>query len=174
MGLFGVSDIAARLPFVLLALISAWLVYEIGSLILSRRAGAMASLILGTSYLWAAYSRRVSLIWRPSVFSWEASCCWCKSWPNLHDLQGNVVAGASGLRALCSHLTIVLRSVLAFLPLVGLMPWLGLACGALPTLIWVWKSIAAYGIIYVGAIFAGFPALVALAPFCRHQPRPMG
>ncbi|SAY39174.1 glycosyltransferase family 39 protein, partial [Candidatus Synechococcus spongiarum] len=60
MGLFGVSDGAARLPFVLLALLSAWIIYGIGALILSRRAGAMASFILGTSYLWAAYSRRVS------------------------------------------------------------------------------------------------------------------
>ena len=60
MRFFGISDIFARLPFVLLALLSAWLVYEIGSLIVSRRAGAMASLILGTSYLWAVHSRTIS------------------------------------------------------------------------------------------------------------------
>ena len=74
MRLFGVSDITARLPFVLLALLSAWLVYGIGSQILGRRAGALASLILGTSYLWAVYSRRVSpdLGYRPGNSFTEA------------------------------------------------------------------------------------------------------
>jgi len=67
MRLFGVSDIAARFPFVLLALLSAWLVYGIGSLILSRRAGAMASLILGTSYLWFVHSRTISRLAWPVV-----------------------------------------------------------------------------------------------------------
>lgn len=60
-------------------------------------------------------------------------------------------------------LTVFLRSALAVLPLVGIMPWLlkqargrkilktpwlwlGLACGALPTFVWVGKSIASYGV----------------------------
>ncbi len=163
MGLFGVSDIAARFPFILLALLSAWLVYGIGSLILSRRAGAMASLILGTSYLWAVHSRTISpnmayislflggvlLLLQELVKPARSSAKFCR-W-RLY-FVGVLFA-----------LTVFLRSALALLPLVGLMPWLlkqargrkilmspwlwlGLACGALPTLIWVWKSIAAYGI----------------------------
>ncbi|SAY39146.1 hypothetical protein, partial [Candidatus Synechococcus spongiarum] len=109
-------------------------------------------------------------------------------------------------------LTIVLRSVLAVLPLAGLMPWLlkqargrkiltspwlwlGLACGALPTLIWLWKSMVAYGVtgftaplrfplgkatetgfplsgfpFYVGAIFAGFLPWSPLLPFAVASP----
>ena len=212
MGLFGVSDIAARLPFVLLALLSAWLVYGIGAVVLSRRAGAMASLILGTSYLWAAYSRRVSpdlasisfflagvLLLVQVLVQPARSSGHCCHWR---------LYGAGVLFAL----TIVLRSVLAVLPLAGLMPWLlrqargrkiltspwlwlGLACGALPTLIWVWKSIAAYGItgfmeplrfplgkatetgfplsgfpFYVGAIFAGFLPWSPLFPFAVTSP----
>ena len=212
MRLFGVSDIAARLPFVVLALLSAWLVYEIGSLVLSRRAGAMASLILGTSYLWAAYSRRVSpdlayisfflggvlLLMQELVKpkrSSEQFCHW-----RLY-FVGVLFA-----------LTIFLRSALAFLSLVGLTPWLlkqargrkiltspwlwlGLVCGALPTLIWVWKSIAIYGVtgfitplrfplgkatetgfplsgfpFYFGAIFVGFLPWSPLLPFAITSP----
>ncbi|KKZ12122.1 MAG: hypothetical protein TE42_05670 [Candidatus Synechococcus spongiarum SP3] len=212
MGLFGVSDIAARLPFVLLALLSAWLVYEIGSLILSRRAGVFASLILGTSYLWTVHSRMISpdlaytsfflaglllLVqeFSKSVRSSEQFCRW-----RLY-LAGVLFAS-----------TIFLRSALAFLPLMGLVPWLlkqargrkilrspwlwlGLACGALPTLIWAWKSIIVYGItglteplrfplgkateagfplsgfpFYVGAIFAGFLPWSPLLPFAVTSP----
>ena len=212
MRLFGVSDIAARLPFVVLALLSAWLVYEIGSLVLSRRAGAMASLILGTSYLWAVHSRTVSpdmayisfflggvlLLMQELVKperSSEQFCHW-----RLY-FVGVLFA-----------LTIFLRSALAFLSLVGLTPWLlkqargrkiltspwlwlGLVCGALPTLIWVWKSMAAYGVtgftaplnfplgkatetgfplsgfpFYFGAIFVGFLPWSPLLPFAITSP----
>ena len=212
MRLFGVSDVAARLPFVLLALLSAWLVYEIGSLILSRRAGAMASLILGTSYLWAVYSRRVS----PDLgyISFFLS--------GVLLLVQELVKPApssrqfSRWRLYCAGilfaLTIFLRSALAVLPLMGLMPWLlrqargrrilmspwlwlGLACGCLPTLVWVGKSIAVYGItgfieplrfplkkatetgfflsgfaFYSGAIFVGFLPWSPLLPFAVTSP----
>ena len=212
MGLFGVSDIAARLPFVLLALISAWLVYEIGSLILSRRAGAMASLILGTSYLWAAYSRRVSPDLASIGFFLGGVLLLVQELAKPARSSGQRCGWRLWLAGTLFALTIVLRSVLAFLPLVGLMPWLlkqargrkiltspwlwlGLACGALPTLIWVWKSIAAYGItgftaplrfplgkatetgfplsgfpFYVGAIFAGFLPWSPLLPFAVTSP----
>ena len=162
MRLLGVSDSAARLPFVLLALLSAWLVYEIGSLILNRRAGAMASFVLGTSYLWAVHSRTVS----PDMA--YISCFL----GGVLLLTQELVKPAQSSGQLCRWrlyfagvlfaLTVFLRSALAFLPLMGLMPWLfkqargrkilmspwlwlGLVCGALPTLIWVWKSMAAYG-----------------------------
>ena len=212
MRLFGVSDITARLPFVLLALLSAWLVYGIGSQILGRRAGALASLILGTSYLWAVYSRRVS----PDLgyISFFLS--------GVLLLVQELVKPApssrqfSRWRLYCAGilfaLTIFLRSVLAVLPLAGLMPWLlkqargrkilmspwlwlGLVCGCLPTLVWVWKSIAAYGVtgftaplrfplekatetgfplsgfpFYVGAIFAGFLPWSPLLPFAVTSP----
>ena len=80
MRLFGVSDIAARFTFVWLALLSAWLVYGIGFLILNRCAGAMASLILGTSYLWAVHSRTISPNMAYISFFLGGSCCFCKSW----------------------------------------------------------------------------------------------
>lgn len=212
MQLFGVSDIAARLPFVLLALVSAWLVYEIGSLILSRRTGAMASFILGTSYLWAAYSRRVS----PDLAS--ISCFLGGVLLLVQELAKTAPSSGQSSRwrlyvvGVLFALTIFLRSVLAVLPLAGLMPWLlkqacgrkilrspwlwlGLACGALPTLIWVWKSIAVYGItgftaplrfplgkatetgfplsgfpFYVGAVFVGFLPWSPLLPFAVTSP----
>jgi len=163
MRLFGVSDIAARFPFVLLALLSAWLVYGVGSLILSRRAGTMASLILGTSYLWAVHSRTISPDMAYISFFLGGVLLL------LQELVKPARSSAKFYRwrlwfvGVLFALTIFLRSALALLPLVGLMPWLlkqargrkilmspwlwlGLACGALPTLIWVWKSIAAYGI----------------------------
>ena len=207
MRLFGVSDIMARLPFILLALLSAWLVYKIGSLIVSRRAGAMASLILGTSYLWAVHSRTISpdlayiscfltgLLLLVQEFSKPLdSSRRCNPWR---------LYGAGLLFAL----TIFLRSVLAVLPLLGLLPWLlrqargrrvltspwlwfGLGCGCLPTVIWLGKSLAAYGItgfmaplmfpvgkatetglplsgfpFYLAAIFVGFMPWSPLLPF---------
>ena len=122
MRLFGVSDIAARFTFVWLALLSAWLIYGIGSLILNRRAGAMASLILGTSYLWAVHSRTLSpnmayisfflggvlLLLQELVKPARSSAKFCR-W-RLY-FVGVLFA-----------LTVFLRSALALLPLVGLMP----------------------------------------------------
>ena len=212
MRLFGVSDIAARLPFVLLALLSAWLVYEIGSLILSRRAGAMASLILGTSYLWAVHSRTISPDMAYISFFLGGVLLLVQELVKTSPSSGQFSRWRLVFVGILFALTIFLRSALAFLPLVGLMPWLlkqvrgrkiltspwlwlGLACGALPTLIWVWKSIAVYGItgfmaplmfplekaaetgfplsgfpFYVGAIFAGFLPWSPLLPFAVTSP----
>lgn len=212
MRFLGVSDIAARLPFVVLALLSAWLVYEIGSLILSRRAGAMASLILGTSYLWAVHSRRIS----PDMA--YISCFLAGVLLLVQELvkpapsSGKFSHWRLYFVGILFALTIFLRSILAFLPLVGLMPWLlkqargrkilmspwlwlGLACGALPTLIWIWKSIVVYGIagftapltfplgkasetgfplsgfpFYFGAVFVGFLPWSPLLPFAVTSP----
>ena len=212
MRLFGVSDIAARLPFVVLALISAWLVYEIGSLVLSCRAGAMASLILGTSYLWAVYSRRVSPDLVSISFLLGAVLLLVQELVQPTQSSGQCCRWRLCFAGTLLTLTIVLRSALAVLPLVGLTPWLlkqsrgrkiltstwlwlGLVCGALPTLIWVWKSIAAYGItgftaplgfplekatetglplsgfpFYFGAIFVGFLPWSPLLPFAVTSP----
>ena len=163
MRLFGVSDSAARLPFVLLALLSAWIVYEIGSLILSRRAGALASLVLGTSYLWAVHSRTISPDLAYTSFFLGGVLLLVQELAKPIESSGQFCRCRLYFAGALFALTIVLRSALAFLPLVGLMPWLlkqargrkilrsswlwlGLACGALPMLIWVWKSIVAYGI----------------------------
>ena len=163
MGLFGVSDSAARLPFVVLALVSAWLVYKIGSLVLSRRAGAMASLILGTSYLWAVHSRTISPDMAYISFFLGGVLLLMQELVKPAPSSGQFSRWRLYCVGILFALTIFLRSALAVLPLVGLMPWLlkqtrgrkilrspwlwlGLACGALPTLIWVWKSIATYGI----------------------------
>ncbi len=164
MRLFGVGDIAARLPFVLLALLSAWLVYEIGSLVLSRRAGAMASLILGTSYLWAVHSRTISPDMAYIGFFLGGVLLLVQELVKPSPSSGQFSRWRLAFVGILFALTIFLRSALAFLPLVGLMPWLlkqvrgrkilmspwlwlGLACGCLPTLIWVWKSMVAYGIV---------------------------
>ena len=212
MGLFGVSDHGARLPFVLLALLSAWIVYEIGALILSRRAGAMASLILGTSYLWAVHSRTISPDLAYISFFLGGVLLLVQELVKPAPSPGRFSPWRLYVAGVLFALTIFLRSALAALPLVGLMPWLlrqdggrkiltsqwlwlGLACGALPTLIWVWKSIAAYGItgftaplrfpfekaaetkfplsgfpFYVGAIFAGFLPWSPLLPFAAASP----
>ena len=163
MRLFGVSDVAARFPFILLALLSAWLVYKIGSLLLSRRAGAMASLILGTSYLWAVHSRTISPNIAYISFFLGGVLLLAQELVQPAQSSGPLYRWRIYFVGVLFALTIFLRSALAFLPLAGLMPWLlkqargrriltspwlwlGLVCGALPTLFWMWKSIAAYGI----------------------------
>ncbi|MXZ82943.1 MAG: phospholipid carrier-dependent glycosyltransferase [Synechococcus sp. SB0666_bin_14] len=163
MRLFGVSDTAARLPFVLLALLSAWLVYEIGALILSRRAGAMASLILGTSYLWAVQSRTISPDLAYTSFFLAGLLLLVQELVRPESSSGQFCRWRLYCAGVLFALTVFLRSALAVLPLVGIMPWLlkqargrkilktpwlwlGLACGALPTFVWVGKSIASYGV----------------------------
>ena len=212
MGLFGVGDSADRLPFVLLALLSAWLVYEIGSLVLSRRAGAMASLILGTSCLWAIYSRRVSPDLAHITVLLVGVLLLVQELVKPAPPSGGFSRWRLYWAGVLFSLTIVLRSILAVLPLVGLMPWLlkqargrnilrspwlwfGLVCGCVPTLIWVWKSMAAYGItgfteplrfplqkaaetgvplsgfpFYLGAVFAGLLPWSPLLPFAIVSP----
>ena len=163
MRLFGVSDVAARFPFILLALLSAWLVYKIGSLLLSRRAGAMASLILGTSYLWAVHSRTISPNIAYISFFLGGVLLLAQELVQPAQSSGPLYRWRIYFVGVLFALTVFLRSALAFLPLAGLMPWLlkqargrriltspwlwlGLVCGALPTVVWVYKSFAAYGI----------------------------
>jgi len=172
----------------LLALLSAWLVYEIGSLIVSRRAGAMASLILGTSYLWAVHSRTISPDMAYTSFFLGGVLLLLQELVKPARSSAQFFRWRLWLAGVLFALTVFLRSALALLPLAGLMPWLlrqargrkmlmspwlwlGLACGCLPTLIWVWKSIAAYGIAgfmeslkfplrkatQTGFLFSGFP-----------------
>jgi len=163
--LFGLSDAAARLPSVLLALTSAQLVFHIGAILLSPLASAMAVLVLGTSYLWAVHSRIVS----PDM---AYTTCFLggtllllqvldSSRTNTIKLGKASANWRLWLAGLLFALTVFLRSALACLPLLGLMPWLlthrhgrqclanpwlylGLACGALPTVIWLWKTMSTY------------------------------
>ncbi len=163
--LFGLSDAAARLPSVLLALTSAQLVFHMGAILLSPLASAMAVLVLGTSYLWAVHSRIVS----PDM---AYTTCFLggtllllqvldSSRTNTIKLGKASANWRLWLAGLLFALTVFLRSALACLPLLGLMPWLlthrhgrqclanpwlylGLACGALPTVIWLWKTMSTY------------------------------
>ena len=159
----GFSDATVRLPAVLLALLAAWLVFQLGVLVLNRRAAAMAVAVLGTSYLWAVHSRTVSpdmayitcflggtLLLAQDLIRRKTSSVPFSRWRLL--VAGCLLA-----------LTVFLRSVLALLPLLGLTPWLlqqqrgrrlltnpwlwlGLMLGAAPTLIWLGKSLAAYNL----------------------------
>ena len=160
--LLGFSDATARLPAVLLALLAAWLVFQLGVLVLNHRAAAMAVVVLGTSYLWAVHSRTVS----PDMA--YITCFLGGTLLLAQDLTQHRKAATEPfvrwrllVAGLLLTLTVFLRSVLALLPLLGLVPWLlrqqrgrrllthpwlwlGLALGAAPTLIWLWKSLAAY------------------------------
>ena len=160
--LLGFSDATARLPAVLLALLAAWLVFQLGVLVLNHRAAAMAVVVLGTSYLWAVHSRTVS----PDMA--YVTCFLGGTLLLAQDLTRHRKAATEPfvrwrllVAGLLLALTVFLRSALALLPLLGLVPWLlrqqrgrrllthpwlwlGLALGAAPTLIWLWKSLAAY------------------------------
>ncbi len=155
--LFGISEISARLPSIILGVISILLIYEIGKILLSPKIAWLAGVILSVEFLWLQYCR-LGTPDIPYIFLVLLAI--------FALLQGERQSKISyiwgSVFGLCLTLGFLLRSFMILVPFSALFPYLiiehhrhkhlknpmiylGAIVGLIPTLIWVYLSWLHYG-----------------------------
>ena len=155
--LFGINEISVRLPSTIGGILSVFLTYEIGKILLTKKIGWLAAAILSVEFLWLQYSRLgtpdVSMVFLVllgilSLFKAELN--------SQHRYIWGLIAGFS------FSLGFLLRSFMIFLPIVALSPYLilqhrrhnhlanpmlymGFLIGLAPTIIWLRFSSLKFG-----------------------------
>ncbi|MBW4664889.1 MAG: glycosyltransferase family 39 protein [Chroococcus sp. CMT-3BRIN-NPC107] len=154
--LFGISETTARLPSMVFSIISAFLIYEIGKIIVSKQVGCLAAAILSVEFFWLQYSR-MSVPDIP-LASFVLLGIWCLLKAELH--PNNRLIWGFGV-GLSFGFGFLIRSYMIFLPMVALMPYLiwehrrhrhftnpaiylGFLLGLIPTTYWLFTSWAFY------------------------------
>ncbi len=154
--LFGISETTARLPSMVFSIISAFLIYEIGKIIISKQVGWLAAAILSVEFFWLQYSR-MSVPDIP-LATFVLLGIWCLLKAELHPKNRLLWGFGVGLSF---GLGFLIRSYMIFLPMLALMPYLiwehrrhrhftnpaiyfGLLLGLIPTIYWLFTSWAFY------------------------------
>ncbi|MBV6621837.1 MAG: glycosyltransferase family 39 protein [Rivularia sp. (in: Bacteria)] len=155
--LFGISEVSVRLPNLVGSILSIFLIYEIGKILLNKKVAWLASAILSVEFLWLQYSRLgtpdVSMVFLVLLGIWSL----LKSELNSkHRYLWGLITGLS------FSLGFLFRSFMIFLPIVALSPYLilhhrrhkhlanpmlylGFVLGLAPTLIWLRLSSLRFG-----------------------------
>ncbi|MBD1899673.1 glycosyltransferase family 39 protein [Coleofasciculus sp. FACHB-125] len=147
--LFGISEVTARIPSIIAGIISVILVYEIGTILLSKRAAWLAAAILSVEFFWFQYSRLavpdVPMVCMALLGIW--SLLKAERHPKYQGFWSFVAGISLGLGFL-------IRSYMIFLPAIALLPYLiwehrrhrhlsnpmlylGFAVGFSPTIVWL-------------------------------------
>lgn len=155
--LFGINDTSARLPSMIAGILSLWLVYEIGKILLGKKLALLAAGILSVEFLWLQYCR-LSTPDVPVVFLvLLAILSLIKT--ELHPKYRYFWSFIAGLSL---GLGFLVRSFMIFLPIIALLPYLiwehrrhhhltnpilhsGFFVGLIPTFLWLWFSWLHYG-----------------------------
>jgi hypothetical protein len=175
--LFDINENTVRLPNLILGFFSVFLLYEIGKIILNQRVAWLVAAILSVNFLWLQYCRLgtpdVPMIFLVllGIFSL------LKAEPK-NELRTQIKSGDRKYNNLLSHtisssfwcfiggfclgLGLLIRSMMIFLPIMALLPYLilenrrhrllnnlslylGFLIGLMPTLRWLWLSFSHYG-----------------------------
>jgi Dolichyl-phosphate-mannose-protein mannosyltransferase len=155
---FGIEETAVRLPSLLFGLVAIVLIYEIGRITINPTVGFLAACILNLQFLWLQYCRlgnpdipTIVLVLTTILLLLlaEAKPTKAKNW-------------LTGWAGFCLGLGLILRGFLIAIPLVALVPYLGLEnrrhhhlsnpylylgliLGCTPTAIWLFLSWLRYG-----------------------------
>ncbi|TVP60292.1 MAG: glycosyltransferase family 39 protein [Nodularia sp. (in: Bacteria)] len=155
--LFGISEASVRLPSMITGILSILLIYEIGKILLNQKLAWLAGLILSVQFLWLQYCR-LGTPDVPMIFL-VLLAIWSLLKAELHPKYGYVWIFIAGLSL---GLGFLVRSLMIFLPIVALLPYLigehrrhrhltnpylylGFAVGLIPTLTWLWLNWMRYG-----------------------------
>ncbi|MCC5615792.1 glycosyltransferase family 39 protein [Nostoc sp. CHAB 5836] len=155
--LFGMSDTSARLPSMIAGILSLWLVYEIGKILLGKKLAWLAAAILSVEFLWLQYCRLTSPD-VPMIFL-VLLAIWSLIKTELHP---NYRYFWSFITGLSLGLGFLVRSLMIFLPITALFPYLiwehrrhrhltnpilylGFFVGLIPTCVWLWFNWLQYG-----------------------------
>ncbi len=154
--LLGISETTARLPSMVFSIISAFLIYEIGKIIINQQVGWLAAAILGVEFFWLQYSRMSVPDIPLATLVLMGIFCLLKA--ELHHKNRWIWGFGVGLSF---GLGFLIRSYMIFLPILALMPYLiwehrrhchfknpaiylGLVVGLIPTTYWLFTSWAVY------------------------------
>ncbi|BAZ40051.1 hypothetical protein NIES4101_60120 [Calothrix sp. NIES-4101] len=157
--IFNISEFSVRLPNMILGILSIFLLYEIGKIILNPKIAWLASAILSVNFLWLQYCRLgtpdVPMIFLVllAIFSFlKVDLSSDYKYSSLYCLIGGF----------CLGLGFLFRSLMIFLPIIALLPYLiwgnsrdrlinkpslylGFFIGLIPTLIWLCLNVIHYG-----------------------------
>ncbi len=162
--LFGVSDTTARIPTMIAGILSIFVIYQVGEILLSQKLAFLGMMILSVEFLWVQYCRLSTpdlptiLLVFIGIFSLLKSDI---------DIQNRHFYGF--ITGLSFGLGFLMRSLMIFLPMIALLPYLiidhrrhrhltnpmlylGFLVGLIPTLIWLYFSWLRYGSNSIGAL----------------------
>ena len=162
--LFGVSDTTARIPTMIAGILSIFVIYQVGEILLSQKLAFWGIMILSVEFLWVQYCRLSTpdlptiLLVFIGIFSLLKSDI---------DIQNRHFHGF--ITGLSFSLGFLMRSLMIFLPMIALLPYLiidhrrhrhltnpmlylGFLVGLIPTLIWLYFSWLRYGSDSIGAL----------------------
>lgn len=170
--LFGVNEIAVRLPSLIFSLGCTFLLYRIAKTLFNQRIGLLASLILNLEFLWIRYS----YLGNPdhiTIFLFLLSI-WCLLEHEKLAIDKKRNKSKYLLTfGFCLSLMIFFRGFLALMLIFSLLPYLlssyrkykyfknvflylGLMFGAVPFAVWFYLSFQRYGFESVDALFGLF------------------
>ena len=162
--LFGVSDTTARIPTMIAGILSIFVIYQVGKILLSQELAFLGMMILSAEFLWVQYSR-ISTPDLPTILLvFIGILSLLKS---DIDIQNRHFYGF--ITGLSFGLGFLMRSLMIFLPMIALLPYLiidhrrhrhltnpmlylGFLVGLIPTLIWLYFSWLRYGSDSIGAL----------------------
>ncbi|GAB1541763.1 glycosyltransferase family 39 protein [Scytonema sp. NUACC21] len=154
--LFDINETSVRLPSAIAGTLSVLLVYEIGRILLGKKAAWLAAAIMSVQFLWLQYCRLgtpdVPMIFLVLLAIWSLLKA---------ELHPKYRYPWSFLAGLSFGLGFLVRSFMIVLPIVALLPYLiwehrrhrhltnpilylGFAVGLIPTGIWLWLNFLHY------------------------------
>ena len=155
--MFGVGDITARIPTMIAGILSIFVIYEVGKILLSQKLAFLGVIILNIEFLWIQYCRLATPDVPTILLVFIGIFCLLKSDinPQKRHFYGFITGLSFGLGFL-------MRSLMIFLPMIALLPYLiidhrrhrhltnpmlylGFLVGLIPTLIWLYFSWLRYG-----------------------------
>ncbi|OUL37728.1 phospholipid carrier-dependent glycosyltransferase [Nostoc sp. T09] len=155
--LFGVSEFSARIPSAIAGIFCLVTIYEIGKILLGKKVAWLAATILSVEFLWLQSCRLAAPDIPMILLVLLAILSFLKA--EIHHKYSYYWLFIAGLSF---GLGFLMRSLMIFLPMIALLPYLigehrrhhhlanpmlylGLAVGLIPTLAWLWLSWSRYG-----------------------------
>ncbi|MEM8805811.1 MAG: glycosyltransferase family 39 protein [Cyanobacteria bacterium P01_G01_bin.38] len=162
MQVLGQNELAVRLPSVLASLGCTILTYEIGKRLIGSAAALWGSLSLSVTFLWLQYSRFATpdIVFTCGILL--SVFCLLRAEESLSQNRSQNYSGCQFLAGFCLGLGFLVRSFLAALPMLCLVPYLifeqrrhrhlsspslyvGFLTGLLPTLMWLYLCWQRFG-----------------------------
>ena len=162
--LFGVSDTTERIPTMIAGILSIFVIYQVGKILLSQELAFLGMMILSVEFLWIQYCRLSTPDLPTILLVFIGILSLLKS---DIDIQNRYFYGF--ITGLSFSLGFLMRSLMIFLPMIALLPYLiidhrrhrhltnpmlylGFLVGLIPTLIWLYFSWLRYGSDSIGAL----------------------
>jgi hypothetical protein len=155
--LFGVSEFSVRIPSIIFGILCVLILYEISKIILDPIVSWLSAAIFSVEFLWLQYCRlgNPDVVMIFLVLLSILALLKAEKSPRNYDLL-------LGIAGLLLGLGFLIRSVMIFLPIIALFPYLvgenrrhhhlnnsylylGFIIGLIPTFIWLWLNFQHYG-----------------------------